>query len=262
MFFRHKYYTTSTKSSDFFRQARKQARASALPVNNEKFISADRVFGRPDINTYTITFNVTGTTTKTYKVKGVYGQASTLTVTFKEDGSAEIAGQKYITNNTTYGNIWFCPVDLTNNTYSLTDPVVCSRDEQGNWSMGAWALVVNHTTDKGYNGKVLFVSEKSDWLVPNMTASFTTTDASGGSPTSEQSTALRSRMNQTHWQVRPAIFSMPHCPAWYGHLRKTSVSPTEWLHPTTTARDDSKSNCPMTVKSSSSSMSQSPDCPA
>ncbi len=158
----------------------KGMRVPELPVNNEKFFSAVIVLGSPEINTYTITFNVTGTSVKTYKVKGVYGQtSSTLAVTFADDGSAEIAAQKYITNNTTYGNIWFCPVDLATNTYSLTDPVVCSRDEEGNWSMGAWALVVNHTTDKGYNGTVLFVSESSRWLVPNMTASFSTTDQQG-----------------------------------------------------------------------------------
>ena len=158
----------------------KGTRVAPLPENNEKLFSADRVYGQPDINTYTITFSVTGTTTKTYKVKGVYGQGtSTLAVTFNEDGSAEIPAQKYITSNTTYGNIWFCPVDLATNTYSLTDPVICTRDEDGNWTMGAWALVVNHTTDKGYNGTVLFVSEKSSWLVPNMKAGFTTTDANG-----------------------------------------------------------------------------------
>lgn len=154
--------------------------APELPVNNQKFYSVDKVYGKPDINTYTITFSVTGTTSKIYKVKGVYGQSSaTLAVTFNDDGSAEIAAQKYITNNTTYGNIWFCPVDLTTNTYSLTDPVVCSRDEEGNWTMGAWGLVVNHTSDKGYNGSVLFVAEDTRWLLPNMTASFQTTDTSG-----------------------------------------------------------------------------------
>lgn len=158
----------------------KPSMAPELPVNNQKFYSADKVYGKPDINTYTITFSVTGTTDKTYKVKGVYGQSSaTLVVTFNDDGSAEIAAQKYITNNSTYGNIWFCPVDLSTNTYSLTDPVTCSRDEEGNWTMGAWGLVVNHTTDKGYNGSVLFVSEDTRWLVPNMTATFQTTDASG-----------------------------------------------------------------------------------
>ncbi len=174
------YKEGKTDNRTFLRKNRRNAaKAPQLPVNNEKFFSADKVYGTADINTYTITFSVSGTTTKTYKVKGVYGQtSSTLNVTFDNDGNAVIAAQKYL-NNTTYGNIWFCPVDPVAGTYSLTDPVVCTRDEEGNWEMGAWALVVNHTTDKGYNGSVLFVSEHTRWLVPNMTASFKTTDASG-----------------------------------------------------------------------------------
>ncbi len=102
------------------------------------------------------------------EVYNLWGLTDTLQATYNESaGTLSITPGK-IYNHSTYGPVWACSMNLSSNSYSTTNPIVATIDDDGVITFGAWGVIV---VEGQYKGGGFGIYSKSVFKPTNATVS-------------------------------------------------------------------------------------------
>jgi len=107
---------------------------------------------------------------KTYSMTNIFGLKGTILIEIDEaSGTVTIEPQKVYTHPT-YGDLWMCPVNLQQPSYSSSDPIIGSIDADGIITLPSWGIF---SIEGQYTGLNLGVITETKWMPVNATINIT-----------------------------------------------------------------------------------------